>query len=409
MSALLQLKKKHLVGFMWVFFLFIYIFNIAIFFKFGFLIFLFSLFGLFFVFNSFHKFRKIDFYIFLFLFFGFFVSALSALFNNNLDYSYYYEVYLFVYFQLLALIGVFRIGDAQLDFVRAIKLSAIAVLIQLILSALISFYPAFEKIFYSIIYNNLSDLSRLDDLKLERIVGVGRSFFASGIINCFILVCLSQIIKYEKKHIIFWLFVYFMIAIIGMMSARTTLVGFAIGCLLLFSSFSINQVKIFFSGLFFLSIVVILYFVYGEKFVDFQLIKFGFGLFLGGGDSDANNSFNTLLNMFSILPESYKTWIIGDNMYNLKNGYYMNTDVGYSRVIFANGLLGLSVFLIFNMYLIFKIKSPFVDLKFKIALLVLLLVLLAKGITVFISLLMLLVYACKAMRRCESEKYTVCY
>ena len=64
----------------------------------------------------------------------------------------------------------------------------------------------------------------------------------------------------------------------------------------------------------------------------------------------------SILSMFSILPESYKTWIIGDNMYNLKNGYYMNTDVGYSRVIFANGLLGLSVFLIFNMYLIFKIN-----------------------------------------------------
>ena len=96
-------------------------------------------------------------------------------------------------------------------------------------------------------------------------------------------------------------------------------------------------------------------------------------------------------------------------MYNLKNGYYMKTDVGYFRVIFANGLLGLGVFLIFNIYLIFNIKSSFVDFKFKIALLVLLLALLVKGITVFISLLILLVYACNSIKRCESEKNIVCY
>ncbi len=409
MSFLLQLNRKHLTNCMWVFFLFIYIFNIAIFFKFGFLIFLFSFLGLFFALKSLDEFRKIDFYILIFLIFGFFINTISALFNNNLDYSYYYEVYLFVYFQVLALIGIFRLGDTNLDFIRVVKFSAIAVLFQLVLSALISFSPTLEKVFYSVVYNNLSDLSRLDDLKLERIVGVGRSFFASGIINSFILVCLSQIIKYEKKHIMFWLFIYFMIAIIGMMSSRTTLVGFAIGFLLLFSSFSITQIKILFSGLFLLFIAVVLYIFYGREFLDFQLFKFGFGLFLSNGDSDANNSFNTLLSMFSKLPESYKTWAIGDNMYNLKSGYYMNTDIGYFRIIFANGLLGLSVFLIFNIYLIFQIKSPFVDLKFKIALLVLLLVLLAKGITVFVSLLMLLIYACNSIKRCKVEKNTVYY
>lgn len=409
LSLLTQIDKKHLVDFVWVSFLFIYIFNIAILFKFIFLIFLPALLGVFFILSSVRKINKIDCGVLLFLSLGFFVNITSALFNNNLDFSYYYEVYLFIFFQFLALIGIFRASGASLDFVRLVKLSSLAVAIQLIFSLLNSFYPAFEKVFYSIVYNNLSDLSRLDDLKLERIVGVGRSFFASGIINCFMLICLSQVIKYEKKHIVFWLFIFFLIAIIGMMSARTTLVGFVIGSLLLFSNFTKSQIKILFSCLSLFIVFAIFYLLYGGNFVDSHLVNFGFGLFLNSGDSDANNSFNALLNMLSILPESYKTWILGDNMYNLKDGYYMNTDVGYFRMIFANGLLGLSVFLIFNVYLISKIKSPYVDFKFKIAILTLLLILLTKGVVVFISLLMLLVYACDSEKRCENEKGLICY
>ena len=56
-------------------------------------------------------------------------------------------------------------------------------------------------------------------------------------------------------------------------------------------------------------VFAIFYLLYGGDFVDSHLVNFGFGLFLNSGDSDANNSFNALLNMLSILPESYKTWI----------------------------------------------------------------------------------------------------
>ncbi|MHA3893203.1 hypothetical protein [Acinetobacter sp. GXMZU3951] len=378
--------------FIWVVFLFVYIFNIALFFKFGYVVILISLLGGWVVFSG--RFYKKDAVIFLFIILAFFLNTISALINQNLDYSLFYEVYLFIIFQCLALIFVFRGLGFRIDFINLVKLSSIAVLVQLVISFMNSIYPTMEQLFYSVIYNNLSELSRLDELKEERIVGVGRSFFSSGVINSFILICLGQVIKYEKKYKAFWMLILILIFFLGMMSSRTTIVGMGLAIILLMLELGKNQLRTIFSIIFFTIIIFVLYLINRSDLESLSLFRFGFSLFYDNESSDAINSFLTLLKMFLVFPTNLGTWIIGDNLYNLENGYYMQTDVGYFRIIFANGLIGFLFFIIFNLYFIIKIKSEYIDFKFKFILFILLLILLLKGITVIIPLLMILYFAC---------------
>ena len=65
---------------------------------------------------------------------------------------------------------------------------------------------------------------------------------------------------------------------------------------------------------------------------------------------------NEILKDMFVLPDSFKTWVIGDgymeNPYHLDpyyigpkwGGYYMATDVGYLRFIFYFGVIGLGIF-----------------------------------------------------------------
>ena len=65
-----------------------------------------------------------------------------------------------------------------------------------------------------------------------------------------------------------------------------------------------------------------------------------------------SNSFDVTSEMWKTLPSYIETWILGDAKYEDENGgYYMHTDVGYLRVIFYGGIVGL----FFYLYYIYKL------------------------------------------------------
>jgi len=67
-----------------------------------------------------------------------------------------------------------------------------------------------------------------------------------------------------------------------------------------------------------------------------------------------------------VFPDNLKTWIIGDGYFNNPlnpNRFYMETDVGYLRFIFYCGLIGLSIFSIFFIYLAFACARKFPQQK----------------------------------------------
>ncbi len=58
-----------------------------------------------------------------------------------------------------------------------------------------------------------------------------------------------------------------------------------------------------------------------------------------------SSSTDLLLDMPKI-PDSFSTWIIGDGQYFSETGFYRGTDIGFSRVIFFGGLIGLVFYLL---------------------------------------------------------------
>lgn len=61
-------------------------------------------------------------------------------------------------------------------------------------------------------------------------------------------------------------------------------------------------------------------------------------------------STNHLKSMF-VYPETFKTYLIGDALFEDSSGaYYMNTDVGYLRLLFYWGVGGLFLFWLFQFY-----------------------------------------------------------
>ncbi|MEG8241803.1 hypothetical protein MKS77_02840 [Acinetobacter baumannii] len=125
------------------------------------------------------------------------------------------------------------------------------------------------------------------------------------------------------------------------LGARTTIVGFLLSLILFYKNPKIILKSIL--GLFFLIVLVIPFYnilIQNDKII--LLKDFGFDLLLDTDDSQAAQSFGKLTSMFDIYPDNLKTWVFGDVFYRTEDGgYYKNTDVGYFRIIFSGGIIGL--------------------------------------------------------------------
>lgn len=64
------------------------------------------------------------------------------------------------------------------------------------------------------------------------------------------------------------------------------------------------------------------------------------------------DSTTAIFNDHIIFPDNISTFLIGDGLYSINNANYMNTDIGYLRVIFYSGIFTLFLFLLVNFYYI---------------------------------------------------------
>ena len=46
-------------------------------------------------------------------------------------------------------------------------------------------------------------------------------------------------------------------------------------------------------------------------------------------------------------------WVVGDGIFFSSDGFYMGTDIGFSRIIFAGGLVGVFLYVVANLIAIF--------------------------------------------------------
>ena len=96
-----------------------------------------------------------------------------------------------------------------------------------------------------------------------------------------------------------------------------------------------------------------------------------------------------------VLPDSVKTYIIGDGYYTdpiVPSEYYKGTDIGYLRLIYYFGMVGLAIYFVIQTYVIkeaYKYSS-----KYKMLFILLIFYLVILNVKGFTDLLFLIVLFC---------------
>lgn len=300
------------------------------------------------------------FYYFLLVMISMLWAFLSYIYNVNSDLFYVKEnliLSLIFFFSAFSIKKIYKFSGVDFNLKNIVFFASLALVFQLIFSLIVNFVPSLFNVVIQII--NIDGLSSdvLEDFSEARLVGIGASFFASGILNSFVLILLAYSINNfcDKKNYYILLMLYLIILMVGILFSRTTIIG-----ILLSSLFFLNYRSLF-KVLVLVVPLLILLVIYGKSLAeDNSQIAFGLDFLFNFEDSQASSSFGGLQEMYEILPDNVKTWILGDAKYKVVSqsgdflAYYKDTDVGYFRVIFYNGLVGLFLFLLMTFYLLKK-------------------------------------------------------
>ncbi len=206
---------------------------------------------------------------------------------------------------------------------------------------------------------------------VNRLYGIGANLDVAGVRFSAVLIMIAYELKNadkstDRKFIASYVLAFIFIGVVGNIIARTTTVGLAIAIIYLILTIdwyhikdSFVEHKFFISWMFcilLISVPIIFYlYLYNSTFTNYFRFAFEgfFSLIEYGEWSVASN--DKLLTMY-VFPESIKTWIIGDGYFSsprdvdpyfigkIVGGYYMGTDVGYLRLIFYFGVVGLMAF-----------------------------------------------------------------
>lgn len=216
----------------------------------------------------------------------------------------------------------------------------------------------------------------------ERLMGFGGFFFGAGIIFSISLILIVYMLlnkNTNKKEKIYLFFIYFFNLCIGILISRTIVIGFLLSILYFFISTK-NKIKYLCNLILVIILVLLIGFIL-FNFLDVNekewIISF---VYIHG-----KGSLNSLLRMYSIFPNNIKTLLIGDSLWGHENtGYYMGIDIGYLRMIFFNGIMGLLSQIFFNWNLT-RIKNRELK-KLSSILFILLLILNLKGFIAYLPI-----------------------
>ncbi len=357
------------------------------------------------------KFQKDYILIISTLFFISVISTISVLLNKTYDIEFTINYPISIFIILFASYFVkkmIQLKFKEVEIQHIINLIINVVIIQILIAILMFSIPPFRDFLNSIQINSHYEKIVLQESQNFRLNGFGSRFFGAGILNGFALILIASLLKFNKQEtkVLRLSLSYLFIFVFGMMMARTTIIGALLSLIILIlpkKTISLSQIKKHLKFIFYITILPIIFilliiFLPGIKQQVSNVFKYGFEMFFNyfSSNSFESESTNKMIEMY-VWPSTLKTYLIGDGLYtNPHNGYYyMNTDIGYLRLIYYFGLIGLISYFIFqfNLIKILAYKAP----KFKMMFIVLslyLIILNFKGFSdlFFIGVLFLNIY-----------------
>ena len=293
------------------------------------------------------------------------IGLTSVVFNNTPDYAYatYFVsmcVWLSAAFVTCTLIKSVH-GEITIERI-AIYITAVCVF-QCIMALVIDSNMAVKSFVDTYVMQDQKMLT-----ELERIYGIGASLDVAGVRFSACLILLVYALNKNKDRmsnmqILMALLAYVVIAVVGNMVARTTIVGVGLSLFYAFLTFRPDRVSNSFMRLFRIALIVLAVvlplsvYLYNNNLQFHQLSRFAFeGFFSYVEDGEWHVDSNEKLKTMIVFPENMKTWIIGDGYFSnpydtdptyvgyQPGGFYMGTDIGYLRFVFYFGLIGLIAF-----------------------------------------------------------------
>lgn len=343
-----------------------------------------------------------------------FVALLSIL--VNLSFDFYFVKWAII--NALYFFGGYFVVQLLMDTYKKFSFSilvdhlVLCAVVQLFLAIIMSLFPSVSHLLQSIVTE--SDVAKDALIRTEgtRLVGFGTHFFLSATVHSFILIMIAFSFLFEKKSyiksvILFLSFIF--IAAVGIMMARTTIVGVALA-LIIFMFVHKGKSYLLYGITFSVIIVFILskYFL-SSLYEDLDaMIQFGLQPVLNYMEtgSFSTHSTESQISMYKF-PSTFETWLIGDGFYETANGYYyMNTDIGYCRLLFYFGIIGFITYMWFEYYVLKKIfpKRVYGNIVW-IVLFCFVVILNGKGtfdIFPYVCLFSFCVYSCKSNK--DNEK-----
>lgn len=308
-------------------------------------------------------------YVHYFLFFILlsFWSFFSFAFNENAELFYLKEVIIIgmiYFFSAFGIKYIFQIFKKEYNLKNVLFFCIMAWFLNVFISVIANLNTGVFNIIISII--NLDGLSQdsLNSFHEARFVGMGAAFFGFGIINSFFLILLSYYIVnfVDKSKYFLWVFVYLLVAGMGLLFSRTTILGIGLSMILMLLNLRKASIIPIISLYLFSAFLMLMAF---KDDLSDKLI-FAFEIFFNLENSQAAQSTGVLQEMWKVTPTSMETWFIGDSKYKYLDdfgkfaGYYMRTDVGYIRIIFANGLIGLGLLLSYFFWILKRSFENFI-------------------------------------------------
>jgi hypothetical protein len=270
-----------------------------------------------------------------------------------------------------------------------------AIVAQNVIAVLMFAVPALMDLANSI--QSISNLEQglLGEVEGVRIVGFGSKFFEAGVVNGFGLIAISYRLASFKcsawrQNLLSISFI--ALFLIGIMMARTTMVGFLLALLLFVLSNKTQAIAVnrrtFYAYL--IVVPIVLYAIYSVFLAESDLkalVEFGFEIFFNMSENGKveSKSTNQLLDMYGVvdsLPLALGDGYFGDPLY--PEAYYKAVDVGYLRLILYFGVPGMIVYFMFQLYCIcYSLIQSRASYQFIAALAVYLLLLNMKGFVDF--------------------------
>ena len=191
----------------------------------------------------------------------------------------------------------------------------------------------------------------------SRIFGLGvGSFFTGGIISGLGIIINLYLIQKGYLTIKRGGILLIILLGTGLFIARTTMIGL-LGILVFLKPTDFPRlVRV---SIYLICIGCVIGFIMINFLREYLTVDWAFELFINYFSSDnlETSSTNELADMW-VLPQHITTWIFGDGLFfNSDGSYYMHTDVGYLRIIYCIGIIGLGVLIINQLYLMYSLDK----------------------------------------------------